>query len=119
MSEEILNETTYVEEEPVIRANPFCVISKVTFGDYNIHDIQTNAAWGSNPYGDDYAVVPDEMVPGVMETHGFIDPVFNEEGTELVSYTAREIPEIPEEPVSTEPSANELIDILLGGMTNG
>lgn len=108
MNEEIMN-------EPIERVNPFCVISKTAFGEYNIHDIQTNSGWGSNPYGDEYAVVPDEMVPDVLKTCGFIDPVFNEEGTELVSYTALPIPEIPVEPVSTEPSANELIDILLGG----
>ena len=108
MNEEILNEV-------VERVNPFCVISKTGFGEYNIHDIQTNSGWSSNPYGEDYAEVPDEMVPGVMATGGFIDPVFSEDGTELVSYTALERPEIPEEPEVNEPTADELMDILLGG----
>lgn len=83
----------------MIRINPITVISKVGYGDYNIHDIQSNTAWAANPYGDAYAIVPDEMVPGVMETHGFINPVFNEDGTELVSYTALDIPEIPKDEV--------------------
>jgi len=83
------------EEMPPQRVNPFCVVSKQTFGEYNVRDIQTNGAWGSNPYGDDYAVVPDDMVTAIMETRGFCDIELNEEGTEVVSFTALEIPEIP------------------------
>ena len=115
MSEEILNEI--VEEIPVEetfpveellpqRVNPFCVISKNTFGEYNVRDIQTNSAWGANPY-EDYAVVPDDMVQAIMETRGFCDIKLNEDGTEVVSFTAREIPEMP---VPTpEPTAEERI----------
>lgn len=77
-----------------IRKNPFCVISKELQGD--MHDIQTNSGWAENPYGERYTVVPDEMVQDVVATHGFCDIVLNDEGTELVSYTAREIPETPE-----------------------
>lgn len=118
MSEEILNEiveetevleeeTTTEETEEIIelppqRVNPFCVISKEVFSVIDInckkhkfHEIQTNSAWGSNPYGDDYAVVPDDMVPSIMETRGFCDIELNEDGTEVVSFTALEIPEIP------------------------
>ena len=76
------------------RLNLFCVISKETVGDYNVRDIQTNSAWGENPY-EDYAVVPDDMVTAIMETHGFCDIVLNEDGTEVVSFTALPIPEIP------------------------
>ena len=102
MSEEILNEiveeTEVLEEEttteetegiielPPQRVNPFCVISKNTFGDYNVRDIQTNSAWEANPY-EDYAVVPDDMVTEIMETRGFCDIVLNEDGTEVVVYT--------------------------------
>ena len=94
------------EEMPPQRVNPFCVISKKTFGEYNVRDIQTNCSWGSNPY-EDYAVVPDEMVTEIMETRGFCDIVLNEDGTEVVEFTAREIPEIP---VPTpEPTAEERI----------
>lgn len=79
-----------------IRKNPFCVISIATYGDYEMHDIQTNSGWSKNPYGEDYAVVPDEMVQDIIKTNGFCDIVLNDDGTEVVSFTAREIPEIPE-----------------------
>ena len=80
-----------------VRQNPFCVISKETFGDYAVHDIQTNSAWSKNLYGEDYAVVPDDMVPEILETCGYCDLELNEDGTEVASFRAREIPEIPEE----------------------
>ena len=107
MSKEILNEIEETQTETEIfeipqRVNHFCVISKATFGEYAVRDIQTNSAWGENPYGEDYAVVPDEMVPDIMATLGFCDIVLNEDGTEVVSFEAREIPEIPtEEPGPT------------------
>ena len=108
MSEEILNEIEETQTETensngseIVeipqRVNPFCVISKETYGEYAVRDIQTNSAWNENPYGEDYAVVPDEMVPGILETIGFCDIVLNEDGTEVVEFTAREIPEIPTE----------------------
>ena len=102
MSEEILNEIEETQTETEIfeipqRVNPFCVISKATFGEYAVRDIQTNSAWGENPYGEDYAVVPDDMVTAIMETGGFCDIELNEDETEVVSFTAREIPEIPTE----------------------
>ena len=95
-------------------ANGLCVIEKVgvEITDINgekheMHDIQTNSAWGSNPYGDAYAVVPDEMVTAIQETRGFCDIKLNEDGTEIIGFTAREIPEIPEAP--HEPTAEERI----------
>ena len=72
------------------------VISKDVFGEYNIHDIQSNSSWSKNPYGEDYAVVPDDLVGSIMKTRGFCDIVLNEEGTEVVSFTPLEIPDIPE-----------------------
>ena len=90
--------------EENVRKNPFCVISKGIFGDYEVHDIQTNSAWSKNPYGEDYAVVPDDMVPEILETCGYCDLELNEDGTEVASFRAREIPEIPEEePEEPEP----------------
>ena len=77
------------------RKNAFCVISIQTFGEYGVHDIQTNSAWRENPY-EDYAVVPSEMVEAIMETRGFCDIFLNDKGTEVVSFTAKEIPDIPE-----------------------
>ena len=99
---ENIEETTELPtEEEVVeipqRVNPFCVISKATFGEYAVRDIQTNSAWSENPYGDGYAVVPDDMVTAIMETNGFCDIVLNEDGTEVVEFTPREIPEIPTE----------------------
>lgn len=79
------------EEE---RINPFCVVSIETFGEYAVRDIQTNSSWATNPY-EDYAIVPDDMVVAIMETRGFCDIVLNEDGTEVVSFTAKEIPVIP------------------------
>lgn len=127
MSEEILNEIMEEEiieelpvEEPIVeepieeipqRVNPFCVISKNTFGDYAVRDIQTNSGWGANPY-EDYAIVPDDMVLSIMETRGFCDIVLNEEETEIVEFIAREIPEIPIE--ESEPTTEEVLNALLG-----
>lgn len=94
------------------RENLLCVISKAVFGEYSVHRIQTDSAWNANPYGEAYAIVPDEMVPDIMATKGFCDIVLNEDETEVVSFTAREIPEISEpEP---EPTTDDIINALLG-----
>lgn len=106
------NKEKEVVDNIPIRKNPFCVISKATFGDYAVRDIQTNNAWSSNPYGSDYAVVPDDLVVGILATNGFCDIVLNEDGTEVVEFTPLEVPEIPEpEP---EPSTEEILNTLLG-----
>ena len=121
MSEDILKNEELTEkeevfEEPIleelpVRENPFCVIAKEPWENGG-RDLQSNGAWSKNPYGDGYAVVPDEIVPAIMETKGFCDIVLNEDGTEVVSFTAREIPEIPE--VTPEPSTSDVLDVLLG-----
>lgn len=74
------------------RKNSFCVIAKTPWENGG-RDLQSNSSWSENPYGDDYAAVPAEMVDAIMETGGFCDIVLNEDGTEVVSFTAREIPE--------------------------
>lgn len=94
------------------RQNPLCVISLETYGDYAIHDIQTNSGWTENPYSD-YAIVPDEMAQDIMATQGFCDITLNDDNTEVVSFTAKEIPVI-EEP-GTEPTTDEILNALLGG----
>jgi hypothetical protein len=99
-----------IEEEIVElpqRLNPFCVISKETFGRYAVRDIQTNSGWSENPYGDGYAVVPDDMVADILATKGFCDIELNEDGTEVVGFTPLEIPEIPKP--KPEPTAEERI----------
>lgn len=78
------------------RKNSFCVISKE--GNENgWHDLQSNSAWGANPYGETFAVVPDDMVEAIMETCGYCDIVLNEDETEVVSFVPREIPVIETE----------------------
>lgn len=100
MSEEILNEIEETQTETEIfeipqRVNPFCVISKSVYGEYAVHDIQTNSSWGENPYPEEYAVVPDEMVQDILTTRGFCDIKLTKDKTTVASFTAREIPEIP------------------------
>jgi hypothetical protein len=95
-----------------IKENPFCVISIATYGENEMHDIQTNSGWSKNPYGDGYAVVSDEMVQDILETKGYCDIVLNDDGTEVVSFTARDIPE--PEAVKAEPTTGDILDALLG-----
>lgn len=70
------------------------IISIETFGDYNVHDIQTNSCWCECVL-DGYASIPDELVEGILATNGYCDLVLNEDQTEVVSFTARECPDIP------------------------
>lgn len=113
---EVLDDLVYREPaEVVTRKNPFCVISK-TANENGWHDLQTNSAWSSNPYGEDYAIVPDDMVESIMETFGYCDLVLNEDGTEVVSFTATEIPDIPvpeEEPTEVEVLQEEVTALQL------
>lgn len=96
------------------RKNHFCVVSIATYGEYEKHDIQTNSGWSKNPYGKEYAVVPDEMVQGIRATRGYCDITLNNDGTEVVSFTPREIPDIPtpEMPVSEMEQLRADIDYL-------
>lgn len=109
MSKEILVQETV--EETAMRKNAFCVIS-IEANENGWHDLQTSSGWGENPYGEGYAVVPDDMVPSIMETRGFCDIELNEDGTEVVAFTALEIPEFPE----PEPEATQL-DIIEAQVT--
>ncbi len=92
----------------------FCVISKETYGEYAMHDIQTNSVWDSNPYGDDYAVVPEEMIESIRETKGYCDIKLSKDRTEVVAFTAREIPVIeePEQPVTEAEQLRADLDYL-------
>ena len=95
------------------RKNPFCVVSKETYGEHHQHDIQTNDAWMENPYADEYAAVPDEMVPAMMETDGYCDITYTADGKTVASFVAREKPE-PQldepEPDPDTPQSNTLAD---------
>ena len=94
-----------------IRKNPFCVISINTYGEHEMHDIQTNSGWVKNPYDTGYAVVPDTMVQDILETKGFCDITLNKDKTEVVSFVAREIPE--PEPITPEPTPQDDIDAMM------
>ena len=123
MSEEILNEiveeiTTEKIVEIPQRENPFCVISKNTFGEYAVRDIQTNSAWSANPY-EDYAVVPDDMVLAIMETRGFCDIALNEDGTEVVEFTPLEIPDIPVPEPESVPANESVWDEMANAIMEG
>lgn len=72
------------------------VISKSTFGAYNVRDIQCNTNWCSCPYSD-YALIPDNLVDGILATNGYCDITLNSSGTEVVSFEARSIPTVPED----------------------
>ena len=86
-------------EEMVTRKNDFCVIGKES-NEHGWHDLQTNSTWSCNPYGDDYAIVPDEMVEAIMETYGYCNIELNEDGTEVVSFEKIPIPLMPEPEVT-------------------
>jgi hypothetical protein len=72
------------------------VISKATFGSYNVRDIQCNANWDCCPYSD-YALIPDSLVDGILATQGYCDITLNDAGTVVTGFTARSIPAVPEE----------------------
>ena len=70
----------------------FGVISKDTFGLFGARDIQTNSSWSVNPYGDNYAVIPSNLIEDIVATRGFCDIELNEDGTEVISFVPKEIP---------------------------
>lgn len=104
-------ENMEIMPEVVTRKNDFCVISKEA-NENGWHDLQTHGAWSSNPYGEAFAVVPDDMVEAILETCGYCDLELNEDGTEVVAFTPLEIPYTPEpEP---EPTTDDILNALLG-----
>lgn len=96
------------EEKMIERKNPFCVIS-LAVNEYGQHNIQTSSAWAVNPYPETHIPVADELVEDIRKTKGFCDITLNEEGTEVVSFTAREIPEIPEDEPEPTPTGDESV----------
>ncbi|MBQ2880170.1 MAG: hypothetical protein IJE27_05700 [Anaerotignum sp.] len=86
-----------------MRKNFVCIISEATYGEHDIHQIQANGGWTENPKLEGYVLVPDDMVEGIMETRGFCD-ITVENGV-VTSFTAREIPDIPDQ----EPEAEKTV----------
>ena len=114
LTNEFLEEETFdniprrvLDERFRFRQNPFCVIAKAPWANGG-RDLQTNSVWTSNPYGSKYAVVPDEMVPAMLETNGFCNIVLNDEGTEVISFSAIEMPVF--EPTVAEPTQIDRIE---------
>lgn len=107
-----IDDLVYREPEEIVkRKNPFCVISKDA-DEHGWRDLQTNEAWSENPYGDKFAVVPDDMVDEIAVTCGYCDIELSEDGNEIVSFTPREIPYAPDPEV--EPTTDEVLNVLLG-----
>lgn len=92
------------------RQNMFCVISKKTYGEHGLHSIQTNSGWRENPYGDEYAVVPDEMVIAIIETGGYCDLTYTEDGATVASFVAREKPAPEPEPEPEAPADGDIAE---------
>ena len=90
------------EETMIERKNPFCVIS-LEASENGQRNIQTSSAWVVNPYPETHIPVADELVKDIRKTKGFCDIVLDEEGAEVISFVAREIPEI----TAPEPSEDE------------
>ena len=90
------------------------VISKETQNEYGLRYTYSSSGWTSNPLGEDYAIVPEDMEEAILTTEGYCDIELNEDGTEVVSFTAREIPEIEEPEVVVEPTTDEILNVLLG-----
>ena len=85
-----------MSEEIKTRANPICVVGKEA-SENGWRDVQSSTGWHGNPYGDAYAIARDELVPGILATGGYLDPVFSEDGTEVVDFTPLEKPDIQRE----------------------
>lgn len=97
-----------MEEERKIN---ICVI-KIDADENGWHDLSASNSWDSNPYGDEYAIVPEEMVQAIKSTYGYCDITLNEDGTEVVSFVAREIPDFPDPEEPETPSDESVWDEL-------
>jgi hypothetical protein len=72
------------------------VISILGTGAYGIHSIQSNSAWTENPYPGDFAIIPEHLVEGIRATKGYCYITLNPDKTQVVSFSPRKIPDIPE-----------------------
>lgn len=72
-----------------------CIISKIAFNDYGRRDIQTNVEWSEERQGGDFALVPDDLIEGIVATEGFCDLELSDDENVVIAFTAREIPELP------------------------
>ena len=70
-----------------------CVIMKESSGNA-AREIRTNVEYNEEQY-QDFAIVPSELVDGIVATKGFCDIKLSEDGKTVMSFAAREIPEAP------------------------
>ena len=78
-----------------------CVISKESYGDLYAREIRTNVEYIEEQYLD-FAIVPPELVDGIVATKGYCDLELSEDGKTVVSFTAKEIPVLPPSPQDYE-----------------
>lgn len=93
-----------MEENEITRLHPLTVISVTGTDEYpTLHDIQQNSAWSENPYGDAYAIVPDDMVNEVMACGCWCNiEVQNGVLTKITKVEPPVIPPTPHEPTDIE-----------------
>lgn len=97
------NMNNYMEEIPE-RTEPYYFISINTSGKYGAHPI---FSYQDNTLREGLARIPDDMVEAIQETWGLCDLVLNDDETEVVNFTPREKPEIPEP--TPEPTLSERV----------
>lgn len=70
------------------------IIAKVIFNEVGRRSIIKDVEYTEEAFPD-YAIIPEELVKGILATEGFCDIELTENGREVVSFTAREIPAEP------------------------
>lgn len=66
--------------------------------------------WDENQHKS-FAIFPDEMIDGIVACEAFCDLELNEDGTEVISFIALELPDFMKE--VSEPSAQDDTDAML------
>lgn len=70
-----------------------CIIMKESYGDEYAREIRTDVEYIEEQYLG-FAVVPPELVNGIIDTKGYCDIELSEDGKTVVSFTARANPHI-------------------------
>lgn len=83
-----------------------CVIMKESLAN-SAKEIRTNVEYNEEQYLD-FAIVPPEIVDGIVATNGYCDLELSKDGKTVVSFTAREIPAV------NAPTTEEILNALLG-----
>ena len=86
------------------------VISKIKTRFPSARDIQIGIEW-DDEICSIFAVIPDELLDGILATGGWCDVEVSEDGKTVVNFTATEIPEYIRKR-EEEPTVDERIDAL-------